>query len=119
MLYRYGIWCDVCKYVCYVGETGGCLYAGHSRTNHQGMGITPSLISLKIGVQGLSSALISIFELLKTSLYGISRQRLPKIKLKVKHHYVHVFHFSAQSRVLITVRQYILENSGDKGKDVI
>ena len=22
----YGIWCDVCKYVCYVGETGGCLY---------------------------------------------------------------------------------------------
>ena len=22
----YGIWCDVCKYVCYVGETGDCLY---------------------------------------------------------------------------------------------
>ena len=22
----YGIWCDVCKIVCYVGETGGCLY---------------------------------------------------------------------------------------------
>ena len=23
----YGIWCEVCRYVCYVGETGGCLYA--------------------------------------------------------------------------------------------
>ena len=23
----YGIWCDVCKCICYVGETGGCLYA--------------------------------------------------------------------------------------------
>ena len=22
----YGIWCGVCKRVCYVGETGGCLY---------------------------------------------------------------------------------------------
>ena len=23
----YGIWCVYCKCVCYVGETGGCLYA--------------------------------------------------------------------------------------------
>lgn len=23
----YGIWCNVCRCVCYVGETGGCLYA--------------------------------------------------------------------------------------------
>ena len=23
----YGIWCAVCRYVCYVGETGGCLYS--------------------------------------------------------------------------------------------
>ena len=22
----YGIWCEICKCVCYVGETGGCLY---------------------------------------------------------------------------------------------
>ena len=22
----YGIWCSACRYVCYVGETGGCLY---------------------------------------------------------------------------------------------
>ena len=39
----------------------------------------------------LSSALISIFKFLMTSLNGITRQRLMKIKLEVKHH--HAFSF--------------------------
>ena len=62
---------------------------GNSRTNHE--------CKAKVGYhtiadfalnwyRGLTMMVLSIFELAKPSLYEITRYRMPKIKLKVKHY---------------------------------
>ena len=82
---------------------------GNSKTNQHDKGEigyhTISDFSLNWYI-GLSMALISHFEFVKTSLYGITRQKLSKIKLNVKCHCM--FAFFAQARTIITVNQSII-----------